>query len=635
MSDLATTVPVPSSASALLDKKMKKSHAVVSGGVVLAALIIGIGFIGFNIVKDFTGVTLGSIWPYALLTLALLIALGFEFVNGFHDTANAVATVIYTHSLDPNIAVVWSGLCNLTGVLLSSGAVAFSIITLLPVELILQVSSGAGFAMVFALLIAAILWNLSTWWFGLPASSSHTMVGSIIGVGIANQLMSVHTGTSGVDWEQATKVFKVLLISPIIGFGAAALLLLLSKVFILTKWARSTAVHFDANHKKPLWAIPTIAITGIAGYYLMNLIAPLVLGLFGPIGPAIWNPVASVENWKSPIGMIFVMILVGIVGLYAVALFARIVIENADVLFTAPKGNTPPPWPIRALLVFTCSGVSFAHGSNDGQKGMGLIMLILIGTAPTAYALNHAVTGSDIQAFIAASEQAGHILDRHVDKSGILGEDARAEVTDFIRTKEIKPDTVLALRELVKDLEGDVIVYKEYKSVPANQQANVRNDMYVASEAIRLMQKNHTPAFTAAESAGLATYKATVDKATKFIPVWVKVAVALALGMGTMVGWKRIVVTVGEKIGKEHLTYAQGACAELVAMCTISAADNFGLPVSTTHVLSSGVAGTMAANGSGLQLSTIRNIAMAWVFTLPAAALLSGSLFWAFRQFSN
>jgi len=540
MSDLATTVPGRPPAAELLDKKMKKSHAMISGGVALTALVIGLGFIVVHLVQDLSGVTVTSFWPYFLLITALLIALGFEFVNGFHDTANAVATVIYTHSLEPNLAVVWSGLCNLTGVLVSSGAVAFSIITLLPVELILQVSAGAGFAMVFALLIAAILWNLSTWWLGLPASSSHTMVGSIIGVGVANQLMSVHTGTSGVDWDQATKVFKVLLISPLVGFGGAALLFLLSK-----------------------WLI------------------------------------------KYP------------------------------ALYEAPKGNTPPPWPIRALLVLTCTGVSFSHGSNDGQKGMGLIMLILIGTVPTAYALNHAVTTRDVQDFIVASEQAGHILDQHVDKNGVLGADARAEVTDYIRTKQIQPDTVLALRELVEDLNHEVALYKEFKAVPANQQTNVRNDMYVASEAIRLMQKNHTPAFTPAENAVLGNYKAKVDKATKFIPAWVKVAVALALGMGTMIGWKRIVVTVGEKIGKEHLTYAQGACAELVAMATISLADNFGLPVSTTHVLSSGVAGTMAANRSGLQVSTIRNIAAAWVFTLPAAALLSGSLFWLFRQVAH
>jgi PiT family inorganic phosphate transporter len=540
MADLATTVQTMPSGASLLDRKMNKSPAWISGVLVLIALIGGLGFIGVNVAKDLGSITITSIWPYALLALALAIALGFEFVNGFHDTANAVATVIYTHSLDPNIAVVWSGLWNLAGVLVSSGAVAYSVITLLPVELILQVSSGAGFAMVFALLIAAIIWNLSTWWFGLPASSSHTMVGSIIGVGVANQLMNVHNGTSGVDWEQATKVFKVLLISPIVGFTLAAMLFLISKKLV-----------------------------------------------------------------------------------------------DYPALFEAPKDSAPPPWPIRALLVLTCTGVSFFHGSNDGQKGMGLIMLILIGTVPTAYALNHAVTGSQVQDFVTISEQATQILNRHVDPNGILGPDARAEVTAYIGSKQIQPDTVLALRELVEDLGREVALYKEFKAVPSGQQANVRNDMYVASEAIRLMQKSKNPAFTPAENATLTNYKAKVDKATKFIPPWVKVAVALALGLGTMVGWKRIVVTVGEKIGKEHLTYAQGACAELVAMVTIFAADYGGMPVSTTHVLSSGVAGTMAANRSGLQFSTIRNIAAAWVFTLPAAALLSGSLFWLFRQVAH
>jgi inorganic phosphate transporter, PiT family len=540
MADLATTVETLPH-HGLLDKKMKPTSAWVTGGVVAAALLGGLAYIGFHVSQDLSGVTASSVWAYVLLAVALTIALGFEFVNGFHDTANAVATVIYTHSLDPNIAVVWSGLCNLAGVLASSGAVAFSVITLLPVELILQVSYGAGFAMVFALLIAAIIWNLSTWWFGLPASSSHTMVGSIIGVGVANQLMnSAGSGTSGVDWEQATKVFKVLLISPIVGFGCAALLFLIAKATI-----------------------------------------------------------------KYP------------------------------ELYQAPKDNTPPPWPIRGLLILTCSGVSYFHGSNDGQKGMGLIMLILIGTVPTAYALNHAVTGSQMAAFTVASQQADQVINKYVNANGIMGADPREEVTNYIRTKQLQPDTMLALRELVNDLNNEVVLYKEFKSVPANQQTNVRNDMYVASEAIRLMEKNKAFAFTAAETKTLDAYRGTVDKATKFIPSWVKVAVALALGLGTMVGWKRIVVTVGEKIGKEHLTYAQGACAELVAMGTIFAADNFGLPVSTTHVLSSGVAGTMAANKSGLQVSTIRNIAMAWVFTLPAAALLSGGLFYLFRQISH
>jgi PiT family inorganic phosphate transporter len=535
---MAATTATALSNTSLLDRKLKSSPSKAGILAFLGALSAGVVYIVFHVAHDLDAASITSYAPYGLLALALLIALGFEFVNGFHDTANAVATVIYTHSLEPNIAVVWSGICNLAGVLLSSGTVAFAVITLLPVELILQVSSGAGFAMVFALLIAAILWNLGTWWLGLPASSSHTMVGSIIGVGIANQLMHMHSGTSGVDWEQAMKVLKALLISPLIGFVFAGMLILIAK---------------------------------------------------------------------------------------QVAKFPE--------LYEAPKDNTPPPLPIRALMVLTCTGVSFFHGSNDGQKGMGLIMLILIGTVPTAYALNHAVSPAQVQDFIVASEQAGRILDRHVDPRGVLGADARATVTDYIRTKQMQPDTILALRELVEDTDHEVALYKEFKAVPPQEQANVRNDMYVASEALRLMDKSNA-GFTADEKAALKNYKSKVDNATKFIPSWVKVAVALALGLGTMVGWKRVVVTVGERIGKDHLTYAQGASAGLVAMGTIFAADKFGLPVSTTHILSSGVAGTMAANGNGLRFKTIRNIAAGWVFTLPAAALLSGSLYWLFRHLS-
>ncbi|HME57390.1 MAG TPA: inorganic phosphate transporter [Terracidiphilus sp.] len=536
MGGLAATTEVLPAKGSRLDSHMTTRPGRASIALFLLALAGGLCYIGLQVSRDIKTVTVTSIWPYLLLALALLIALGFEFVNGFHDTANAVATVIYTHSLEPITAVVWSGICNLAGVILSPLAVAFAIITLLPVDLILQVSSGSGYAMVFALLIAAILWNLGTWWFGLPASSSHTMVGSIIGVGIASQLFNPQTGTSGVDWEQAIKVLKALLFSPLIGFFLAALLLTLSKALF----------RYPALYKEP------------------------------------------------------------------------------------PK-KQPPPWPVRALLVLTCSGVSFFHGSNDGQKGMGLMMLILIGTMPTAYALNHAVTANDIQQFIAASEQAGHILDRHVGQGAIPGSDARAAVTSYIRTRQMQTDTVPALRKLIEDLNHDIAPYKELKAVPASQQTSVRNDMYLAGEAISLMQKNHSLAFTAEEIKGLSNYKSKLDKAIKFIPNWVKVAVALALGLGTMVGWKRIVITVGERIGKEHLTYAQGACAELVAMGTIFAADAYGLPVSTTHILSSGVAGTMAANGSGLRMSTIRNIASVWVFTLPAAAMLSGLLYALFR----
>jgi PiT family inorganic phosphate transporter len=620
---------LPSKGS-LLDSRLSKKPSRAGVAVFLAALAGGLCYIAFHVAKDMETVTVASVWPYMLLALALLIALGFEFVNGFHDTANAVATVIYTHSLEPNFAVVLSGLFNLAGVLASTGTVAFAIITLLPVDLILQVSSGAGFAMVFALLVAAILWNLGTWWFGLPASSSHTMVGSIIGVGIANQLLRVHNGTSGVDWEQAIKVLKVLLVSPLVGFFCAGILLLVFKGLTDTDQARKLALFYRANCTKPIAALFSIARAGAILTILLNLFA----WLSGAFYPSIWLFVRGVETWKHYFGLILIVLSIGVVAHIVLALFSQFVISHGRVLFEAPKSGTPPPWPIRALLVITCSGVSFFHGSNDGQKGMGLIMLILIGTVPTAYALNHAVTANGMQEFIAASEQAVSVLDRHADRKVVLHTDARAEVTDYIRTQQLRPETIVALGEVVGDVNREVNLYKTFKAVPAQDQTKVRNEMYLASEALRLMAKSHNPAFTTDESKALVSYKSKVDKTIKFIPDWVKVAVALALGLGTMVGWKRIVITVGEKIGKAHLTYAQGACAELVAMATIFAADNFGLPVSTTHVLSSGVAGTMAANGSGLRLSTIRNIAAAWVFTLPAAAMLSGLLFWIFRAIS-
>jgi len=539
MAGLATVTESLPKGTSLLDREMKTSKSRAGLVIFLLALLGGLAYIGFQVTKDLDNVTITSVWPYLLLALALFIALGFEFVNGFHDTANAVATVIYTHSLEPRLAVVWSGLCNLAGVLVSSGTVAYAIVALLPVELILRISSGDGYPLVFALLIAAILWNLGTWWFGLPASSSHTMVGSIMGVGLANQLLSPHTVTSGVDWAQAIKVLEVLLVSPIMGFVLAGVLILISKRLL-----------------------------------------------------------------KYP------------------------------SLYEAPRNQDPPPFPIRALMVITCTGVSFFHGSNDGQKGMGLIMLILIGTVPTAYALNHAVSPFEVRDFIAASQQTGRILDRYASRSAAPATDARAEVMAYIRNGRVRPATLPALRDLVRNVSREVAPYKVLQAVPPQDQTRVRNDMYVAGEAIQMLEKKHNPAFTAAEIAALDSYRGKLDKSIKFIPDWVKVAVALALGLGTMVGWKRVVVTVGEKIGKEHLSYAQGASAGLVAMGTIFLADNFGLPVSTTHILSSGVAGTMAANGSGLHLSTVRNIAAGWVFTLPAAALLSGLLYCLFRCFA-
>ncbi len=528
--------PVINPPGSLLDQKLKRSSPGKIGGIVFGAVLIGgLTYIGLKLATDLAFVHTASVFPFVLLGVALLIALGFEFVNGFHDTANAVATVIYTHALEPHIAVVWSGFWNFLGVLTSSGAVAFAIISLLPVELILRVSRGSGFAMVFALLVAAILWNLATWWRGLPASSSHTMIGSIVGVGVANQLMQGNSGTSGVDWEQVVKVFKALLISPVVGFVMAAII-----------------------------------------FYLFKLVA------------------------RDP------------------------------RLYKAPEGTDPPPFYIRALLILTCTGVSFFHGSNDGQKGMGLIMLILVGTVPTAYALNHTVNAKEVQTFAAVSTQVASAVASYVEPTATL-QDAGSELERFISTKKFEPGVMLALQQEVTDIRNEATSYGALSNVPAGMQANVRNQMYLTSEALKLLPKLG-PKLNANDLAVLKNYRAFLDKSTKFIPTWVKVAVALALGMGTMVGWKRIVVTVGEKIGKTHLTYAQGAAAEITAMITIGLADGYGLPVSTTHVLSSGVAGTMAANHSGLQISTVRDIALAWVFTLPAAALLSGSLFWLFNM---
>src|SRR4030081_3791073 len=521
--------PVQPASRPNLDKGFNPLTMIAFFGILAAGLL----FVAYSIYVDVnaTGTKVTTYLPYLLLFVALVIALGFEFVNGFHDTANAVATVIYTHSLPAHVAVVWSGFFNFLGVLLSSGAVAFGIISLLPVELILQVGSSAGFAMVFALLIAAIIWNLGTWYFGLPASSSHTLVGSIIGVGVATALMRGRDGTSGVDWSKATEIGYALLLSPLVGFVFSALLLLALKVLV-----------------------------------------------------------------RNP------------------------------ALYDAPKGNQPPPWWIRGILILTCTGVSFAHGSNDGQKGMGLIMLILIGTVPTAYALNRAMPVSQIADFRAASLAAAEVIQKKPAAYNVLG-DPRPAVTVYVSQRKINEGTYPSLAVLVRDIGTQVDQYGSLAKVPADAVGNTRNDMYLASEAIRFLMKDKENDLSKDEVAILSAYKKSLDNATRFIPLWVKVAVAVALGLGTMVGWKRIVITVGEKIGKTHMTYAQGACAELVAAGTIAAADVYGLPVSTTHVLSSGVAGTMAANGSGLQWATVRNLLTAWVLTLPAAITLSASLY--------
>jgi PiT family inorganic phosphate transporter len=483
--------------------------------------------------EGFFGTPVG-IGTLVMLGGALFLALSFEFVNGFHDTANAVATVIYTHTLTPTQAVLWSGTWNFLGVLTSAGTVAFGIVALLPVELILNVGSGAGFAMVFALLLSAIIWNLGTWYLGLPASSSHTLIGSIVGVGLMNSLMSSgQQFGEGVNWGKVQETAMALLISPVVGFVAAALLLLSAKALI-----------------------------------------------------------------------------------------------RNEALYRSPEGKTPPPLWIRGLLVLTCTGVSFAHGSNDGQKGMGLIMLILIGLVPATFALDLATGPDRLQAIVAASQAAAPVLAKAPAAGPLDDAGADAELSHYLTTAKTTPQTLpaLALKNAnVATVAGRI---KSLGELSVDERSRLRRDVYLVDESIAKLSKTGALA-DPADKAVLQKLRGLLVQLTDFIPLWVKIAVAVALGLGTTIGWKRIVVTVGEKIGKSHLTYAQGASAEMVAMVTIGAADMFGLPVSTTHILSSGIAGTMAANRSGLQKETLRNILLAWVLTLPACVMLGSVLFGA------
>ena len=508
--------------------------------VFLTIIIATLIYIGFQVSADLAHVPPLSLYSVILLSTALLIALGFEFVNGFHDTANAVATVIYTNALPAPVAVMWAGFCNFLGVMVASGAVAYGIIALLPVELIMNMGSGAGFAMGFALLIAAILWNLGTWFLGIPASSSHTLIGSILGVGIMNHLLSASTGvtTSGVDMDQVIKVGKALLFSPLIGFAFAAI------VFLLVKT----------------------------------------------------------------------------------------IFKRQLELFQPPEGNKPPPAIIRAILIFTCTGVSFAHGSNDGQKGMGLIMLILVGLVPLAYSLNKNLDTQQVQSFHQLSSQTAVLLNQNQPE--LTDEKARAVLTKYIQTKQQTPEVVPALASMTDHLGERVSSYSNLKDIPEAAISEIRNDMYLSTTTFKRLDKaDALPKMDDSQKKLVKDYRSSLDSFLQYIPNWVKVAVALALGLGTMVGWKRIVVTVGERIGKHHMTYGQGMSAELVAMSTIAAADGLGMPVSTTHVLNSAVAGTMVANKSGLNFNTVKTILSAWVFTLPATICLSGGLYWLFLQF--
>lgn len=453
---------------------------------------------------------------FILLIVCLLLACAFEFVNGFHDTANAVATVIYTNSLKPTVAVIWSGLWNFIGVVAGGIGVAMGIVNLLPVEVLTDTSIAHGAAMIFALLLTAILWNLGTWYYGLPASSSHTLIGSILGVGLAFYFIK---GDDAVNWGKAEEIGLALLFSPVFGFAAA----------------------------------------------------------------------------------IFIMYI-----------FKRIV--KNDTIYKEPTPGVPPPLWIRAILAFTCTLVSFFHGSNDGQKGIGLIMLILIVFIPENFVINPTQD-------ISVTYNQVRIIKYTLTKSHAERLNA-AEKVIYDETNGIIDEllTITNRKKTVADIDPSL-------------RFEVRKDLLLIAKNLHTLVTGGNLLLTISEIRTIEEYVARTKSATDYAPRWVPILISLSLGIGTMVGWKRVVQTVGEKIGKQHMSYAQGTAAGLVAGSTIGLSTVFAMPVSTTHVLSSGIAGSMVAKKGlkNLQKSTIRNILLAWILTLPVTMIMSGALFLLFR----
>ncbi|MDI9870483.1 MULTISPECIES: inorganic phosphate transporter [Flectobacillus] len=471
---------------------------------------------------------------FILLFLCLFLACAFEFVNGFHDTANAVATVIYTNSLKPTQAVVWSGFMNFIGLLTGGVGVTMSIIGLLPTELLIDPNVYHSMATALSMLGAAIIWNLGTWYFGIPASSSHTLIGSIIGIGVGYALLPENkAGLSTVNWDKATEIGQALLLSPLFGFAVAIVFM-----YILKK---------------------------------------------------------SVPNKE---------------------------------IFKEPKKDTPPPMWIRGILFLTCTLVSFFHGRNDGQKGIGLVMMILIAFLPSYFAINTDVDPFKLQGAVVKVQTIIAKIDTNK-----LSSTEKESYTKVMKAT-VALNTILTDKSLINHLstEKKLEIRKDVLAI------NKHTKKLSESDAVSLSadDKKELKKATAGDKAPFFSFGNSnkgLSSLTDFAPAWVMWMIALSLGLGTMIGWKRIVVTIGEKIGKQHLSYAQGASAELVASITIGLATAYKWPVSTTHVLSSGIAGSMVASKGikNLQGGTVKNIVMAWVLTLPVTILLSATLFVFFR----
>ena len=468
------------------------------------------------------------------LALALTFVLAYEFINGFHDTANAVATVIYTKAMPPHMAVVASGIFNCAGVLAGGLGVAYAIVHLLPVDLLLNVASAHGLVMVFALLSSAILWNLGTWYFGIPASSSHTLIGAILGVGLANALMTGVEVSKGINVQKAIDIMLSLIISPLVGMVIAGGLLLLMK-----KYFTSSKIHKTPEER---------------------------------------------QTWD---------------------------------------GKKRPPFWTRFTLIASAMGVSFVHGSNDGQKGIGLIMLVLIGIVPGQFVLNMESTSYQIGRTKDAAIHMGDFYQRnsaYLDQMIDLKKVPNAEMPQVFKCdSKDSMSSIATVANLLSTTE-------HYNQLDVEKRREVRRLLLCLDDTAKKVSK--LPGIPASEISDLNKLRKDLTLTTEYAPTWVIFAVALALGGGTMIGWRRIVQTVGEKIGQKGMTYSQGMAAQITAAVAIGMASISGLPVSTTHVLSSAVAGTMLANRSGLQSGTVKTIALAWVLTLPVTIALSAGLFW-------
>lgn len=487
-----------------------------------------------------------DLYTELVLCLALAFVLFYEAINGFHDTANAVATVIYTRAMRPNLAVIMAAIFNFFGVLLGGLSVAYAIVHMLPTDLLLNMGSSHGLAMVFSMLLAAIIWNLGTWYFGLPASSSHTLIGAIIGIGLTNAIM---TGTSVIDALNIPKVvdiFASLIVSPIVGLVCAGSLLFL----LLRYWS-------GTKKRARIHRVP-------------------------------------VERKKK-------------------------------------GGKKKPPFWTRIALILSAAGVAFSHGANDGQKGIGLIMLVLVGIAPAGFAVNMNASGYEITRTRDAIGNLAIYFQQHPELLELVT-DAAQPIPSGSDPAEFHchpANTIDALSRVKAMLSGDM---DNYSKLSMTQRSQLRRIMLCISDTTENVAKLANVGSDDRQL--LKKLRTDMLNTIEYAPIWIIMAVALALGIGTMIGWKRVATTIGEKIGKQGMTYAQGMSAQITAAVSIGLASYVGMPVSTTHVLSSAVAGTMIVDGGGLQRKTVINILMAWVFTLPAAILLSGTLFWIALRFT-